>query len=266
MVGIYKITNKLNNKTYIGQSVCIERRWEEHIRDNSNSLIHLAILKYGVKNFTFEVLEECHQSELDEKEIYWIKVFNSFEDGYNLTLGGRGAVHYDIEKVYEVYLQCKSISETAKRIGCHKSTARNILRIFDIDHKEMGIEKPIQQINPITLEIIQTYNCITDAAIAMNVSHSAITKSLTDSNKTCAGYYWQLVDAPRNFISKKPKMWQIKVQQIDKETGEILNTFNSAADAAEFIGKDRKNGGSAISAVCNGKKKSAFGYKWKRLN
>ena len=57
---VYKITNKLNNKIYIGQSVNIERRWKEHICDNrKNSLIHLAIQKYGKDNFDFEVIEEC---------------------------------------------------------------------------------------------------------------------------------------------------------------------------------------------------------------
>jgi group I intron endonuclease len=60
MTGIYKITNKINGKVYIGQSINIERRWKEHISDKrKNSLIHLAIEKYGEKNFNFEIIEEC---------------------------------------------------------------------------------------------------------------------------------------------------------------------------------------------------------------
>lgn len=66
MIGIYKITNKINGKIYIGQSINIERRWKEHIFDNrKNSLIHLAIIKYGKENFSFEVIEECNQKELN---------------------------------------------------------------------------------------------------------------------------------------------------------------------------------------------------------
>ena len=77
MIGIYKITNKTNGRAYIGQSIHIEQRWQEHISQNKNSLIHLAIKKYGVKNFTFEVLEECAQSKLNEQEVYWIACYDS---------------------------------------------------------------------------------------------------------------------------------------------------------------------------------------------
>ena len=54
--------------------------------------------------------------------------------------------------------------------------------------------------------------------------------------------------------------------QINKNTNEIIKEFDSAADAAEFLGKDRKNGGSQITAVCNGRKKSAYGYNWKKID
>ena len=80
MSGIYKITNKINGKSYIGQSIHIEERWKEHLYRNSShiSLIKLALQKYGVDNFTFEVIEECSPEELDKKEIYWIKYFDTY--------------------------------------------------------------------------------------------------------------------------------------------------------------------------------------------
>ena len=89
MIGIYKITNLINNKSYIGQSNNIQRRWHEHISENTNSLIHLAILKYGIENFSFTIIEECLLEQLNEKEIYYIKEYNTLSpNGYNISTGG----------------------------------------------------------------------------------------------------------------------------------------------------------------------------------
>ena len=93
--GIYKITNQLNKKFYIGQSVDIHKRWLTHCRDTDNCPIHKAIQKYGKENFSLEILEECSKEELNEKEIFWIKKYNGYEssDCYNATRGGEGASH-----------------------------------------------------------------------------------------------------------------------------------------------------------------------------
>lgn len=95
MIGIYKITNLQNGKCYIGQSINIESRWKDEKRrafiesDNSyNYPISRAFRKYGLENFSFEVIEECPQSCLDDQEKYWISYFDSFYNGYNQTLGG----------------------------------------------------------------------------------------------------------------------------------------------------------------------------------
>lgn len=87
MIGIYKITNKLNNKVYIGQSNNVLRRISEHKRHrrvNIDSYINVL----GVDNFEFEILEECSKEELDAKEQQYIEQYNSIEDGYNLQQGG----------------------------------------------------------------------------------------------------------------------------------------------------------------------------------
>lgn len=94
-IGIYKIQNKINGKVYIGQSQNVEFRCKEHreiLRKNShrNHKIQNAWNKDGEDNFTFELLEECTLEQLDEKEIFYIKKFNSYENGYNLTEGGGG--------------------------------------------------------------------------------------------------------------------------------------------------------------------------------
>lgn len=90
MIGIYKITNNINGKIYIGQSNNIQRRFSEHQTKGSASRIpvDIAIQKYGKENFSFEILEECPVEELNIKETEWITYFNSIENGYNCSLGG----------------------------------------------------------------------------------------------------------------------------------------------------------------------------------
>ena len=84
--GIYKIENLINHKIYIGQSVHIERRWQEHCRpSNSKSLIAKAIKKYGKENFSFQIIEECSCEDLNKQEEYYIKYYNSLApNGYNI--------------------------------------------------------------------------------------------------------------------------------------------------------------------------------------
>lgn len=85
MIGIYKIENLINHKCYVGQSVHIERRWKEHCQPSTKSVISSAIKKYGKENFSFQVLEECLEQDLDEKEIFYIEKFNCIvPNGYNI--------------------------------------------------------------------------------------------------------------------------------------------------------------------------------------
>lgn len=264
MIGIYKITNKLNNKIYIGQSIDITRRWWEHKHDNrSNSLIHLAITKYGEENFTFEVIEECSQDQLNEREQYWIEFYNSFEDGYNLTRGGNSGFYYDIYSIYEKYQELQNIAQTARAIGCSIGTVRNVIRFYDINLCELQKDKPVQQIDTSTLVVLKTYNSIQDAADAMGVNRDAISMAASGKHKSSNGYFWKFVDdTTKEFQPQKVKYHKRKIQQFDKK-GNLLNKFNSGAEAARFLGKDSKNGGSQIIAACSGRKKSAFGYIWK---
>lgn len=95
MVGIYKITNKINGQSYIGLSVDIEERWYKHKTNYKNvdnkeyeKTLYRAFRKYGLNNFTFEVIEECEKEDLPNKEIFWISFYNTYADGYNETPGG----------------------------------------------------------------------------------------------------------------------------------------------------------------------------------
>lgn len=95
--GIYKITNLINNKVYVGKSVYLDIRWGQHISDlrrNKHKNIHIqnAFNKYGEISFKFEIIEVINEELLSEKEVFWIKELKSFkqEFGYNKTLGGEG--------------------------------------------------------------------------------------------------------------------------------------------------------------------------------
>lgn len=87
---IYKITNQINNKIYIGQTTeNLNNRWKRHCgyQLKDNTYLHRSMSKYGIENFVIEEIDRADsQNELDEKEYKWILYFKSFnkEFGYNL--------------------------------------------------------------------------------------------------------------------------------------------------------------------------------------
>ena len=95
---IYRYTNKVNNKVYIGQTgQTLKQRHSVHIcsvkGNHDDFAIHRAMRKYGIDNFLLEQIDSAStQPELNEKEIYWIKHHQSFgtDKGYNMTPGGQG--------------------------------------------------------------------------------------------------------------------------------------------------------------------------------
>lgn len=98
MIGIYQIKNKVNGKVYIGQSVDIERRFNSHKNSNEDHPLYRGFKKYGIDNFSFEIIEECLVSELNDKEIYYIDFYNSYDKGYNQTLGGSNVSFQKLSK------------------------------------------------------------------------------------------------------------------------------------------------------------------------
>ena len=114
IIGIYKIKCKKNNKVYIGQSSDIKSRFRNHkssLKNNKheNNYLQYSYNKYGENSFTFELLEECDQNVLNEREIYWMKFFDSLNrnKGYNLEPGGCANKNLSIETI-------NKISETKK--------------------------------------------------------------------------------------------------------------------------------------------------------
>lgn len=109
---IYKYTNKINHKVYIGQTNNIKRRYDEHLRGHSyhTSLIERAIKKYGIENFDFEVLEWTNKPDI--REDYWINYYRCYKpNGYNICSGGG----YLPNQQGEAHSQC-SISEEKARL------------------------------------------------------------------------------------------------------------------------------------------------------
>jgi hypothetical protein len=94
---IYSITNLTNNKQYIGLTLQLNPydRWKKHISDSKKPEypIHCAMSKYGIDNFKFRVIEECPDTIVEEKEIFYIDKYDTYCNGYNATLGGR--IRYD---------------------------------------------------------------------------------------------------------------------------------------------------------------------------
>lgn len=132
---IYKIQNKVNNKVYIGQTVkSAEQRFNQHKHNFdkpyfSQLAIYKAFKKYGIDNFTFEEIEKVPDQLLDEREKYWIQYYDSYINGYNLTLGGRSVQLYDwdISEIISLYHQYKSARKVAKIIGCDHNTIDRLL-------------------------------------------------------------------------------------------------------------------------------------------
>ena len=87
--GIYKITNKNNQMCYIGQAKNIRERFREHMKCGLGidtpvaNKLYQAMLKEGIDNFTFELLEACSTTYLNEKEAFYIDLYNSYDYGYN---------------------------------------------------------------------------------------------------------------------------------------------------------------------------------------
>lgn len=125
---VYKLTNQLNDKSYIGQTIgSLERRWYYHCRKTRNHCIYLAnaIKKYGKENFNRIILRGCNTiEELNFWEPFYIKLFNTLSpNGYNLQLGGDN---------HETSLETRSkLSKSAKgRVGCWKN------KQFSEEHKK----------------------------------------------------------------------------------------------------------------------------------
>lgn len=147
-IGIYKITNKVNGKIYIGQSRNITNRWEVHKTkarlspgsQGAATYLANAMRKHGIDNFYYEVIEKCKIKELDEKERYWIEHFNScnHEIGYNQTSGGTHKPpqsRLNQEQVNEIYELLTRRDITLKQIGALYGVSEDSISFINCGHR-----------------------------------------------------------------------------------------------------------------------------------
>lgn len=161
--GIYKFTNKINNKSYIGQSVSLEDRYKTHMRNYNketnnayNSLFYRALRKYGIGNFSYEILiqsDYLSKEELNELEIYYIEHFKSFgEFGYNMNKGGNytsGQKKLSESEVLEIKSLLKNTDLSLVRIAEKFSVSVSLIAMinngvvwnFNINHQDYPIRK-----------------------------------------------------------------------------------------------------------------------------
>ena len=104
---VYKITNDVNGKMYIGQTIrTLKERFDDHISESRKSRaigrpLYDAIRLYGIEHFHIELIEETDSP--DEREIYWIEYYGTFKNGYNATFGGGGKHYLDYDLIIETY-------------------------------------------------------------------------------------------------------------------------------------------------------------------
>ena len=141
---IYKIPNKINGKVYIGQTITpIKNRMYKHYSQARNGKnitgIDAAIKKYGKENFEVEQILECPNEDLDLQEKFYISKYNSFENGYNLTIGGQlstTSLNININEAISKYQEIKSVEETAKYFNCCSETMSKLLKANGIEIKK----------------------------------------------------------------------------------------------------------------------------------
>ena len=222
MIGIYKITNKINNQSYIGQSTDIETRWSQHIKGKStNKDLHNDISLYGLENFIFEILEECKKEDLDKKEIYWINFYNTYPDGYNKNSGGGNSeqcVEKTRKKVYCYDLEGNflqeyiSVSEAARQVKidsgliCRAIKTEGRTKEYQWRYKffekipkykrktnnsknNKGTSKPVFQFN-LNKELINEFPSISEASRKTNICLSSIGMVCNGQRASAGGYYW----------------------------------------------------------------------------
>lgn len=144
---IYLISNDINNKLYVGQTIqTLNKRFNGHCcyskSDRSvNMYIKRAIHKYGKDKFHITLIEECPVNLLDDREKYWISFYDSYNNGYNLTKGGQDSNYFnlhrlentiDIKKFSEYIIEFKPLAtEVAAHFGISKCSVYNLIERID---------------------------------------------------------------------------------------------------------------------------------------
>ena len=190
--GVYKITNNISGKSYVGLSVDIFRRWKQHSNTweakKRWSAIKAAISKYGIENFTFTVIEECSKEKLSEREIHWIKELNTLApNGYNRTAGGDTGITKET---------AVKIAKVRKERGTNKTSDETKAKLSAIGKGRPQSEEHVKaraksRQRPCVINDVE-FACVEDAVSFIGRSHSMIHKYLKEQvpwPKGFSGYY-----------------------------------------------------------------------------
>ena len=254
---IYKITNIVDGKVYIGQTnVNFENREYAHRYELSkgihkNTHLQSAANKYGLENFVFEKIQECDTEELDALETLWINLFNSTNrsNGYNFEGGGSKNKTAHDETRRKLSLKGKAFSKTSKGRALIRKRAQAAA-----GHKNYNAKKVI------CINDKKVFGCIRYASEYYNVNRS-------DVSAVCRGLRISVSDLQFAYF-EEGKIYELKERKstagkdnhnarkvICIDTGEIFNTMT---EAAQKFGLNMKN----ICQVCRGDKLSTGGLQF----
>lgn len=279
---IYKITNLVNSKIYIGQTArTVELRWNEHLRrrfepnnKQYNLYLYKSIRKYGKDNFIIESIESCDNNVLDDRETFWIDYYNSAHPdfGYNLTLGGGGNRTIDYEEIYRRYDTGELLAEISDKMGIGRSHLTQILKGYVNYSKEQTWERSKQHCSMQKGTPVCQYDLMgnfiatfpSSKAAERNVfktNHTNIIKSCKNKNCLSGGFQWRFLDdlPPGEYVGPHPSLPKT-VYQIDKNY-QVVAVFTSSCEASLQTGIDQ----SSINRCCNHKRNysTAGGYIWR---
>lgn len=138
---IYKISNSINSKVYIGLTTNpIEHRFYQHkylAGRGVNRALYCAMRKYGIDNFYVEQIEECDNSILKQRERYWIAYYNSYMNGYNMTVGGdANDIYIDEEEIIDLWENGYSVSNIARQVNHDRDCIVRHLKVLGLYDKE----------------------------------------------------------------------------------------------------------------------------------
>lgn len=244
-------------------------------------MLYSAMRKYGIDNFSFEIIEECSASELDEKEIWWIEHYNSciYNDnskGYNMTPGG-GEKFYNPEQFYKLWDDGLSPGQIAEKLKCSPTTVRGYLtdyKNYEEEHNKRGgivaaqtailnnkreAISPLGTINQYSLsgEFIKTWSSCKEIERELGISACSIGKVLNGKRNSAGNFLW----TKNNEVPKvNAKVWQEReIEQYDLNDN-YITTYKNIKEAAEAMNCTPTNIGHVLN---NSNRKTACGYKWK---
>jgi len=236
---IYKITNKINNKIYIGQTTRrLKTRWNGHISKSyskTGSPLHAAIKKYKKENFTIEIIKKCYsREELNEEEIRLIQEYNSLApNGYNIMKGGS----YNITRKEKKKQSAEHTQKIREKFLLRKEEMR------EISSKEWIAVSPTQEV----FEIKNLENFCRKQKLQPSCM-IRVAKQESKQHKKWLCYYKE------EFVNKH-KPLEIKIfRLLDKEG--VIHEIENPCLYADKLGIDR----SWFNKVCNGRAKSYKGF------